>query len=89
MEIASKYNPAEVEDKWYKFGWTTGSSCRNQTTENLIQFLIPPPMDGVLHMGHMLNNTIQISWCAVPHVGKNAAGFRVPTMPLSHRSQSG
>jgi valyl-tRNA synthetase len=60
MEIQSKYNPAEVEDKWYKY-WVENSlfhSVPDQREPYTI--VIPPPnVTGVLHMGHMLNNTIQ------------------------------
>ncbi len=61
MEIASKYNPAEVEDKWYKYwldhGFFKSSPDNNKEPYTIV---IPPPnVTGVLHMGHMLNNTIQ------------------------------
>ena len=52
MELASKYNPADVEGKWYQYSKPDG---REPYT-----IVIPPPnVTGVLHMGHMLNNTIQ------------------------------
>jgi len=60
MEIASKYNPAAVEDKWYKY-WMENKCFRSVPDEREpYTIVIPPPnVTGVLHMGHMLNNTIQ------------------------------
>ena len=60
MELASKYNPADVEGKWYQY-WLDHklfSSKPDGREPNTV--VIPPPnVTGVLHMGHMLNNTIQ------------------------------
>ena len=60
MEIPSKYNPAEVEDKWYKY-WMENNYFHSTPDElEPYTIVIPPPnVTGVLHMGHMLNNTIQ------------------------------
>ena len=60
MEIPSKYNPAETEDKWYKY-WTDNGLFHSKPDEREpYTIVIPPPnVTGVLHMGHMLNNTIQ------------------------------
>ncbi len=60
MEIPSKYNPAEVEDKWYKY-WMKNNYFHSEPDEReSYTIVIPPPnVTGVLHMGHMLNNTIQ------------------------------
>ncbi|SET40371.1 valyl-tRNA synthetase [Draconibacterium orientale] len=60
MEIPSKYNPAEVEDKWYKY-WMDNKYFHSTPDEREpYTIVIPPPnVTGVLHMGHMLNNTIQ------------------------------
>ncbi len=60
MEISSKYNPSEIEDKWYQY-WLSQkyfeSTPDHRTPYTIV---IPPPnVTGVLHMGHMLNNTIQ------------------------------
>ena len=53
MELASKYNPADVEGKWYQY-WLDNKLFSSKPV------VIPPPnVTGVLHMGHMLNNTIQ------------------------------
>ena len=60
MEIPSKYTPAEVEEKWYKF-WLENKFFHSEPDEREpYTIVIPPPnVTGVLHMGHMLNNTIQ------------------------------
>ncbi|MHB9054754.1 MAG: valine--tRNA ligase [Paludibacteraceae bacterium] len=60
MELASKYNPAEVEDKWYQY-WLDNKFFHSEPDEREpYTIVIPPPnVTGVLHMGHMLNNTIQ------------------------------
>ncbi|MBW6535776.1 MAG: valine--tRNA ligase [Mariniphaga sp.] len=60
MEIPSKYTPAEVEEKWYKY-WTEQKYFHSEPDEReSYTIVIPPPnVTGVLHMGHMLNNTIQ------------------------------
>ena len=60
MEIASKYNPAETEDKWYKYWLDKGFFNSTPDEREPYTIVIPPPnVTGVLHMGHMLNNTIQ------------------------------
>ncbi len=59
-ELATKYNPSEVEDKWYKY-WMDNDMFKSTPDEREpYTIVIPPPnVTGVLHMGHMLNNTIQ------------------------------
>lgn len=60
MELASKYNPADVEDKWYKYWQDNGFFHSTPDEREPYTVVIPPPnVTGVLHMGHMLNNTIQ------------------------------
>ena len=60
MEIASKYNPIEVEDKWYKYWLENGFFHSKPDDREPYSIVIPPPnVTGILHMGHMLNNTIQ------------------------------
>ena len=60
MEIASKYNPAEIEDKWYQYWLEKGFFNSVPDHREPYTIVIPPPnVTGVLHMGHMLNNTIQ------------------------------
>ena len=74
MEIPSKYNPAEVEDKWYQY-WMENKLFHSEPDEREpYTIVIPPPnVTGVLHMGHMLNNTIQdILTRRARMLGKNA-----------------
>lgn len=60
MEIASKYNPEEVEGKWYQYWLDNGLFKSKPDGREPYTIVIPPPnVTGVLHMGHMLNNTIQ------------------------------
>ena len=60
MELASKYDPKEVESKWYQY-WLDNKLFSSQPDgREPYTIVIPPPnVTGVLHMGHMLNNTIQ------------------------------
>ncbi len=60
MEIPSKYNPATTEDKWYSH-WMEQNYFHSEPDEReAYTIVIPPPnVTGVLHMGHMLNNTLQ------------------------------
>jgi len=60
MELASKYDPKEVESKWYQY-WTDHKLFASKPDgRQPYTIVIPPPnVTGVLHMGHMLNNTIQ------------------------------
>ena len=60
MEIASKYDPKEVEGKWYQY-WLDNKlfSSKPDGREPYTVVIPPPNVTGVLHMGHMLNNTIQ------------------------------
>ncbi len=60
MEIASKYDPRAVEDKWYNFWLEKKLFHSEPDNRRPYTIVIPPPnVTGVLHMGHMLNNTIQ------------------------------
>jgi valyl-tRNA synthetase len=60
MSISTKYNPTETEDKWYSY-WLSKKFFHSEPDEREpYTIVIPPPnVTGVLHMGHMLNNTIQ------------------------------
>ncbi|WP_256010554.1 valine--tRNA ligase [Desertivirga xinjiangensis] len=60
MSISRTYNPKETEDKWYKY-WLEKAFFKSVPDEREpYTIVIPPPnVTGVLHMGHMLNNTIQ------------------------------
>jgi len=60
MELSTKYNPKEVEDKWYKLWNEKGLFKPNSAKGKSYSIVIPPPnITGILHMGHALNNTIQ------------------------------
>ena len=60
MELASKYNPADVEGKWYQYWLEHKLFSSKPDGRQPYTIVIPPPnVTGVLHMGHMLNNTIQ------------------------------
>ena len=70
----SKYNPSEVEEKWYKY-WLENKFFHSEPdNREPYTIVIPPPnVTGVLHMGHMLNNTIQdILVRRARMMGKNA-----------------
>jgi valyl-tRNA synthetase len=60
MELPTKYNPELIEDKWYKH-WMDKNYFHSEPDEREpYTIVIPPPnVTGVLHMGHMLNNTLQ------------------------------
>ena len=60
MELASKYDPQDVEGKWYQY-WLDNKlfSSKPDGREPYTVVIPPPNVTGVLHMGHMLNNTIQ------------------------------
>ena len=59
MEINTKYNPSEVEDKWYAY-WQEHKCFHSEPNEKEpYTIVIPPPnVTGILHMGHVLNNTL-------------------------------
>ena len=74
MEIPSKYDPRLIEDKWYSF-WLENKYFRSVPDDREpYTIVIPPPnVTGVLHMGHMLNNTIQdVLIRRARMIGKNA-----------------
>ena len=61
MDIPSKYDPKDLEDKWYDY-WMQGGYFHSEVDPSRKPYtiVIPPPnVTGVLHMGHMMNNTIQ------------------------------
>lgn len=60
MQISEKYNPQETENKWYSY-WLENNYFHSEPNEKPpYTIVIPPPnVTGILHMGHMLNNTIQ------------------------------
>ncbi len=60
MNIPTKYNPLKVEDKWYQYWMDNKYFHSTPDDREPYTIVIPPPnVTGVLHMGHMLNNTIQ------------------------------
>jgi len=74
MELASKYNPTDIESKWYQYWLDNGFFTSKPDDREPYTIVIPPPnVTGVLHMGHMLNNTIQdILVRRARMLGKNA-----------------
>lgn len=60
MEIPAKYDPSSIENKWYAYWMSQGFFRSIPDDKEPYTIVIPPPnVTGVLHMGHMLNNTIQ------------------------------
>jgi len=60
MEISAKYDPSQTENKWYQYWLDRGFFHSEPNDKEPYTIVIPPPnVTGVLHMGHMLNNTIQ------------------------------
>ena len=60
MELATKYSPQEVESRWYQYWMDNKFFASKPDDREPYTIVIPPPnVTGVLHMGHMLNNTIQ------------------------------
>ena len=60
MDIPSRYEPGKAEEKWYKYWMEKGFFRSVPDEREPYTIVIPPPnVTGVLHMGHMLNNTIQ------------------------------
>ena len=60
-DIPKAYNPSEVEDKWYKY-WEENEIFHSEKDDEKEPYtiVIPPPnVTGMLHMGHVLNNTLQ------------------------------
>ena len=59
-ELSAKYSPAGIEDKWYRYWLEKGFFSSTPDEREPYCIVIPPPnVTGVLHMGHMLNNTLQ------------------------------
>lgn len=60
MDIPSKYNPQDIENQWYDYWMKHGYFYSTPDDREPYTIVIPPPnVTGVLHMGHMLNNTLQ------------------------------
>ena len=59
MELSKKYNPSEVEDKWYAYWLKYKFFHSEPDARQPYTIVIPPPnVTGILHMGHVLNNTL-------------------------------
>ena len=73
-ELTTKYTPADIEDKWYAHWENSGYFHNEPDDREPFSIVIPPPnVTGVLHMGHMLNNTIQDALTRKARLeGKNA-----------------
>ncbi len=74
MDISTKYNPGNIEDKWYKY-WLDNKyfTSKPDDREPYVIVIPPPNVTGILHMGHILNNTIQdILVRRARMLGKNA-----------------
>ncbi len=57
--ISTSYQPSDVEEKWYKI-WEENSCFSPQGDNESFTIMIPPPnVTGILHVGHILNNTLQ------------------------------
>ena len=87
MELATKYDPSEVEGKWYQY-WIDNKlfSSKPDGREPYTIVIPPPNVTGVLHMGHMLNNTIQDILIRKPaSMARMPAGCLVPTTLLLRR----
>lgn len=60
LELSAKYDPSQTEDRWYQYWMDQGFFHSEPDEREPYTIVIPPPnVTGVLHMGHMLNNTIQ------------------------------
>ncbi len=60
MSLSTRYNPSETESKWYDHWMKKGYFHSEPDEREPFTIVIPPPnVTGVLHMGHMLNNSIQ------------------------------
>lgn len=74
QDISTKYNPSAIEEKWYKYWEEKNYFCSKPDEREPYVIVMPPPnVTGVLHMGHMLNNTIQdVLIRRARKMGKNA-----------------
>ena len=91
-ELATKYNPADVEEKWYAYWLKNGLFKSKPDGREPYTVVIPPPnVTGILHMGHMLNNTIQDILVRRARHGREKCllGSRHRPCIYRHRSQSG
>lgn len=85
MDIATKYNPADVEGKWYEYWLKNGYFKSKPDGREPYTIVIPPPnVTGVLHMGHHAQQH-DTGHSRAPRrmTGKMPAGYREPTMRRS------
>lgn len=84
MELESKYTPGNVENKWYQYWIDHNLFSSKPDGREPYTIVIPPPnVTGVLHMGHMLNETIQdILVRRARMEGKMHVGYLAQTMLL-------
>ncbi len=99
MSIPKTYNPITTEDKWYKHWLEKGYFHSSPDERDAYTIVIPPPnVTGVLHMGHMLNNTLQdvmirrarmmgFNTCWVP--GTDHASIATETMVVAKLAEEG
>ncbi len=89
MEIAAQYSPENIEQKWYEH-WISNQLFESKVDQREpYTIVIPPPnVTGVLHMGHMLNNTIQDVLIRRARLqGKMLVGYQVLITPLLQQRQ--
>ncbi len=81
-ELSKIYNPQETESKWYAHWMNENFFSSTPDEREPYTIVIPPPnVTGVLHMGHMLNNTIQdVLIRRARMLGKKPVGFRAQIM---------
>ena len=85
MQIADKYAPQQIESKWYDYWIDRGIFHSEPDEREPYTIVIPPPnVTGMLHMGHVLNNTLQ-DVLVRPCPGKTPAEFRAWPMLRSPR----
>lgn len=78
--LSTRFAPGEIEDKWYQHWMNKGYFHSEPDEREPFSIVIPPPnVTGILHMGHMLNNTIQDLLIRKARLGKNACW--VPNRP--------
>ena len=79
MDIPPKYDPSKTEERWYEYWMKHGFFSSHPDDREPYTIVIPPPnVTGVLHMGHMLNNTIQDVLIRKNRMeGRNSSSIRV------------
>lgn len=87
-ELSTRYNPAEIETKWYRYWEEKGYFTPKGVGEKFSIVIPPPNITGRIHMGHALNITLQDIVVRYKRMkGTTFCGFQVKTMPeLPHRT---